>query len=108
MRLDSQRVTTPGFVVSLAVPGIVAGGKILAPARHVEAAGELTGTDGTVVDHIGWHTTEYDPWLERLRANGVSFVEEPRVLDAGHRIAFIEGPDGAKIELAELLGGATP
>ena len=73
-----------------------------------QAGGELTGTDGTVVDHIGWHTTEYDPWLERLRANGVKFLEEPRVLDAGHRIAFIEGPNGAKIELVELLEGGSP
>ena len=73
-----------------------------------QVPGERTGTDGTVVDHIGWHTTEYDPWLERLRANGVKFVEEPRELDDGHRIAFIEGPDGTKIEVVELLVGGAP
>ena len=73
-----------------------------------QAPGERTGTDGTVVDHIGWHTTDYDPWLERLRANGVKFVEEPRELDDGHRIAFIEGPDGTKIEVVELLEGGAP
>ncbi len=73
-----------------------------------QAPGERTGTDGTVVDHIGWHTTEYDSWLERLRANGVKFVEEPRELDDGHRIAFIEGPDGTKIEVVELLEGGAP
>ncbi len=73
-----------------------------------QAPGERTGTDGTAVDHIGWHTTEYDSWLERLRANGVKFVEEPRVLDAGHRIAFVEGPEGTKIELVELLEGGSP
>ena len=73
-----------------------------------QVPGDRTGTDGTVVDHIGWHTTEYDPWLERLRAGGVKFVEEPRVLDAGHRIAFIEGPNGTKIELVELLEEGSP
>ena len=73
-----------------------------------QVPGDRTGTDGTVVDHIGWHTTEYDPWLERLRAGGVKFVEEPRVLDAGHRIAFVEGPNGTKIELVELLEEGTP
>ena len=73
-----------------------------------QAPGERTGTDGTAVDHIGWHTTEYDPWLERLRANGVKFVEEPRVLEAGHRIAFVEGPEGTKIELVETLEGGSP
>ena len=73
-----------------------------------QAPGERTGTDGTAVDHIGWHTTEYDPWLKRLRANGVKFVEEPRVLEAGHRIAFVEGPEGTKIELVEMLEGGPP
>jgi predicted enzyme related to lactoylglutathione lyase len=73
-----------------------------------QAPGERTGTDGTVVDHIGWHTTDYDPWLERLRAGGVKFVEEPRELDDGHRIAFIEGPNGTKIEVVELLEGGAP
>ncbi len=73
-----------------------------------QVPGDRTGTDGTVVDHIGWHTTEYDPWLERLRANGVKFVEEPRMLDDGHRIAFIEGPNGTKIEVVELVEGGAP
>ena len=73
-----------------------------------QAPGERTGTDGTVVDHIGWHTTDYDPWLERLRAGGVKFVVEPRELEDGHRIAFIEGPDGTKIEVVELLEGGAP
>ena len=73
-----------------------------------QAPGERTGTDGTVVDHIGWHTTDYDPWLERLRAAGVKFVVEPRELEDGHRIAFIEGPDGTKIEVVELLEGGAP
>lgn len=73
-----------------------------------QVPGERTGTDGTAVDHIGWHTTEYDPWLERLRANGVKFVEEPRMLDDGHRIAFVEGPEGTKIELVEILTGGSP
>ena len=59
-------------------------------------------------DHIGWHTTEYDPWIERLRAGGAKFVIEPRMLDDGHRIAFVEGPDGSKIELVEILGGGAP
>ena len=72
-----------------------------------QVPGERIGTDGTAVDHIGWHTTEYDPWLERLRANGVKFVEEPRVLDDGHRIAFVEGPEGTKIELVEILAGGS-
>ena len=71
--------------------------------------GEPTsGSGGTSVDHIGWHTTEYDPWLERLRAGGVKFVVEPRELEDGHRIAFIEGPDGTKIEVVELLEGGAP
>lgn len=33
---------------------------------------------------------------------------EPRVLDAGHRIAFVEGPEGTKIELVEILTGGSP
>ena len=73
-----------------------------------QVPGERTGTDGTVVDHIGWHTTEYDPWLERLRADGVKFVVEPRELEDGHRIAFIEGPDGTKIEVVEILEEGAP
>ena len=73
-----------------------------------QVPGDRSGTDGTVVDHIGWHTTEYDSWLERLRSDGVKFVVEPLVLDAGHRIAYVEGPDGTKIELVEILAGGSP
>ena len=45
---------------------------------------------------------------ERLRGDGVKFVVEPLVLVAGHRIAYVEGPDGTKIELVEILAGESP
>lgn len=52
------------------------------------------------IDHLGWSTKDFDATIKRLRDMGVEFQMEPMEHD-GHMIAFVEGPDGVKIEVIE-------
>jgi lactoylglutathione lyase len=53
-------------------------------------------------DHFGFTVSEdFDGFCDGLRRNGVRFTLEPTDIDPTLRIAFIEGPDGAIIELLQ-------
>jgi lactoylglutathione lyase len=55
---------------------------------------------GTVIDHLGWRTSNLDQTAADLKAKGVKFTEDPR--DAGNlRISFIEGPGGLRVEVLQ-------
>jgi len=56
-----------------------------------------------VVDHIALEVTDMDALIDRLRANGVTLLDEApvRVPGLGARILFCQGPDGERIELLE-------
>lgn len=57
-------------------------------------------TEGRSVEHLGWRVSDMDASAAKLKAAGVKFVEEPHQFqDTPAKIAFIEGPDGVKIEL---------
>ncbi len=60
----------------------------------------VKSTKGRVVDHLGWRFNDFDAIVKRLKDQGVKFLMEPRTA-GDHRIAFIEGPDGVKIEGVE-------
>jgi lactoylglutathione lyase len=68
------------------------------PGEQVEKkAGLQWGTD-----HFGFTVSEdLDGFCDGLRHKGVRFTLEPTDIDPGLRIAFIEGPDGAIIELLQ-------
>lgn len=53
------------------------------------------------LEHLGLRVPDLDATAANLRARGVRFVIEPREARPGTRIAFIEGPDGVRIELIE-------
>ncbi|MGH7552792.1 MAG: VOC family protein [Longimicrobiales bacterium] len=57
----------------------------------------------TVINHVGWAVTGMDDAAARLEADGVAFTAEPRAAlnRYGHRVAFIEGPGGVRIEIVE-------
>lgn len=60
-------------------------------------------TAGRSLDHIGWSFKNFDRTIKKLKRMDVKFITEP--MQAGdHRIAYIESPDGVKIEIVEASG----
>ena len=53
------------------------------------------------IEHVGLRVADLAAAAAELRANGVKFLVEPREARPGVKIAFIQGPDGVRIELLE-------
>ena len=53
------------------------------------------------IEHIGLLVSNMDQAVAELRAKGAKFVVEPRSPRPGVKIAFIEGPDGVRVEILE-------
>jgi catechol 2,3-dioxygenase-like lactoylglutathione lyase family enzyme len=49
---------------------------------------------GHTIDHTGWNMTDFDELVERLKKEGIEFAVGPT-----STMAYIIGPDGAKIEI---------
>src|SRR5690606_38496673 len=63
----------------------------------------LVSTRGQLMDHFALRVDDLDAWIAKLRAEGVTFLEEEyRVGD--HRAILIEGPSREAIELIEIGG----
>jgi catechol 2,3-dioxygenase-like lactoylglutathione lyase family enzyme len=56
------------------------------------------------IEHVGLRVENLDVAVEYLRTKGGRFVVEPRSPRPGLKLAFIEGPDGVRIELLERSG----
>jgi lactoylglutathione lyase len=67
--------------------------------------GDAVPSDGHAIDHIGWRTTNLAAKALQLKAQNVRFTTEPRPLKlaggATVNYAYLEGPEGAKIELVQ-------
>lgn len=67
--------------------------------------GDATPSAGHAFDHIGFRPINVDNVVVAMKAKHVKVTTEPRdlVLPSGTsmRLAFIEGPDGARIELVQ-------
>ena len=67
--------------------------------------GDAVPSEGHAVDHIGWRTPNLDAKTKELKAQNVKFTTEPRPLKLASgamvNFAYLEGPDGAKIELVQ-------
>jgi catechol 2,3-dioxygenase-like lactoylglutathione lyase family enzyme len=61
----------------------------------------LASTRGQLMDHFGLRVDDLDAWIAKLRADGVTFLEEPYRLGE-HRAIMIEGPSREAIELIEV------
>ncbi len=61
----------------------------------------LVSTRGHVYDHIGLSVTDLDTWVEKLKREGVTFLQEPYRL-GDTRAVMIEGPSREAIELVEI------
>jgi hypothetical protein len=61
----------------------------------------LVSSRGQLQDHIALSVSDLDAWIDKLRGEGVSFLEQPyRLGDA--RAVMIEGPSREAIELVEV------
>lgn len=69
------------------------------------AKGEATPSQGHAIDHIGFRPMNVDTAVAALKAKNVTVTTEPRPLTlpsgVSMRLAFIEGPHGARIELVQ-------
>jgi catechol 2,3-dioxygenase-like lactoylglutathione lyase family enzyme len=67
--------------------------------------GEATPSQGHAIDHIGFRPLNVDTVVAGLKTKNVKVTTEPRPLTlpsgASMRLAFIEGPDGVRIELVQ-------
>lgn len=61
---------------------------------------ELAPTKGRSMDHLGWNFPDLEAAAKELKAKGVKFTLDPRPYKTV-KIAFIEGPEGVRIELVE-------
>lgn len=61
----------------------------------------LVSSRGYVVDHIALSVADLDAWVDKLRHEGVTFLEEPYAL-GNTRAVMIEGPSREALELVEV------
>ena len=54
-----------------------------------------------MIDHIALGVADLDAWIAKLRADKVTFLEQPYSV-GGHRAILIEGPSKEAIELVEV------
>ena len=67
-----------------------------------DARGEAAPTRGRAIDHIGFEFDDLEAFCEQLKAKGIEFGVEYRVIDSiALKIAFITDPAGTRIELTE-------
>ncbi|MBV8507215.1 MAG: hypothetical protein JOZ11_15575 [Alphaproteobacteria bacterium] len=60
----------------------------------------LVGSRGQLQDHIAVSVTDLDAWIDKLRSEGVTFLEQPYKL-GDTRAVMIEGPSREALELIE-------
>jgi catechol 2,3-dioxygenase-like lactoylglutathione lyase family enzyme len=53
------------------------------------------------VEHIGLAVTEFDATVAELVAKGVTFAIKPTSPRPGIKIAFVQAPDGVRVEILE-------
>jgi catechol 2,3-dioxygenase-like lactoylglutathione lyase family enzyme len=58
-------------------------------------------TRGQLMDHVALSVPDLDSWIAKLRAENVTFLEQPYVVGA-HRAIMIEGPSREAIEIIEV------
>ncbi len=67
--------------------------------------GAAAPSEGHAIDHIGFRTTDLAAKTGELKAQSVKFTTEPRPLKLASGVmvnfAYLEGPDGAKVELVQ-------
>ena len=84
-----------GTFQSVALPGVA--------LNFNQAPAAVAGTQGRVVDHVGFEITGLPEFLKKVEAMGIKPANVRDVPDLGASIAFITDPWGTYIELTEGL-----
>lgn len=67
-----------------------------------QGAGQLTpGKGNRGLDHFAFKLKDFDHTVEEIKKGGGKFSAGPGVSPSGNKFAFIDGPDGVRIELVE-------
>lgn len=53
------------------------------------------------LDHLGFMVKDIESTLEAMKKKGVQITQELTVMPSGVKMAFVEGPEGVRIELLE-------
>ena len=64
-------------------------------------------TRGHLMDHMALSVQDLDAWITKLRAEGITFLEQPYKV-GDHRAVMIEGPSREAIELVEVRADTRP
>jgi catechol 2,3-dioxygenase-like lactoylglutathione lyase family enzyme len=56
------------------------------------------------LEHIGLRVPDLDESAAALRAKGAEFTLEPTEIRPGIKIAFVQAPDGVRVEILERAG----
>ena len=91
------RPATPGAVfVSAELPGVI--------LNFTQSPGEVAGTQGRAVDHIGFEVENLEAFTKKLEADGIKLARPyTKVPALDIAIAFITDPWGTYIELTDGL-----
>ncbi|MBI3210626.1 MAG: VOC family protein [Candidatus Solibacter usitatus] len=75
---------------------------IIYPAKY-RGHENFRSTRGTVFDHVAFSVEQLDPLLDRMKADGVKILEQPKLM-AGtkQRSAMVEGPDRIAVKFGFL------
>lgn len=65
---------------------------------------QLVEGKNTRIDHFGFRVENLERAAAELKAKGAKFTVEPMAFNPTTKIAFLEGPDGVRIELLERSG----
>ncbi len=77
-------------------------GSVLALMGVPPESGQFeTGKGKRGLDHIGFKVKDLHAALDEVKAKGVRITQDLTVLPSGLKMAFVEGPDGIRIELLE-------
>ncbi len=79
------------------------GSRILVIERQAQAEPAPSGA-GYGLEHFGLRTDDLEAAVAELKANGVQFRDEIRVIGAGIKIAFLWAPENVLVELLERSG----
>jgi catechol 2,3-dioxygenase-like lactoylglutathione lyase family enzyme len=90
-----QASANPAAFVSATLPGLI---------MNFTPAASVVGTEGRVIDHIGFEVKGLEAFMKQLEAKGVKPTVTYRRIEAlGIAIAFVTDPWGTRIELTEGL-----
>ena len=96
---DAVRPSGDRFIQCRTTDGVIVR---ISGARTGESMGDGDASPHYGLEHFGLTVDDLDEDLKRLGDLGAKLLEGPIETPTGSKIAFIEAPDGVRIELLQL------